>query len=55
MISVYRIDLLLLALGPVHHNVQLNRNTSGCFSTGTGFAANLSVDIKFVQIQKIEI
>ena len=49
VVSVYRIDLVLLAIGPIHHDIQLQRANSGIFSSGSAFAARLNVDIKFVQ------
>ena len=55
VVSVYRIDLTLLSLGPVHHAIELKRAATGCFSSGSQYSARLSMDVKFVQTQKIEV
>ena len=55
VISVYRIDLELLAIGPVHHSIELMRKGTGFSASSSQFCAKLTVDLKFVQTQKIEI
>ena len=55
IVSVYRIDLSLLSVGPVHHAVELKRAATGCFSSGSQYSGRLSMDVKFVQTQKIEV
>ena len=49
VVSVYRIDLELLAIGPVHHSIDLKRQVTGAFSKSSQFSAKLVVDVKFVQ------
>lgn len=56
VVSVYRVDLALLALGPVHHYAELKRASTSCFSSGPQqYLGRLNADIKFVQVSKIEI
>ena len=55
VVSVYRIDLELLAIGPVHHSIELMRKGTGFSASSPQFCAKLTVDLKFVQTQKIEI
>lgn len=55
VVAVYRIDLELLAIGPVHHSIELKRQGTGCNASTSLYCAKLSLDIKFVQTQQIEI
>ena len=56
VVSVYRVDLALMAIGPVHHTVELKRAANGCFGgQGSQYSARLNIDLKFVQTQQIEV
>ena len=55
-LACYRVNLFVLAIGPVHHGVDLRRGTSNVFGiTKKAHAGRLDVDIRFTQTQKVEI
>ena len=55
VVSVYRINLALIAVGPVHHSIELKRVATGCLVKGSQYSARLNLDVKFVQTQRVEI
>ncbi len=48
IVSIYRVDLYTLAIGPIHHSIELQTSLSKYFG-------KLSCDIIFSQMQQAEI
>lgn len=55
-VTEYQVSLLVLALGPVHHSIELEQLNAGAFNKDTiSLFALLSADIQFTQIARAEI
>ena len=57
LVSTYRVDLFTLAIGPVHHAIELMKGENTLFglSKQSKYVGRLTADINFTQTQKVEI
>ena len=57
LVSTYRVDLFTLAIGPVHHAIELMRGENSLIGLKKQqkYVGRLTADINFTQTQKVEI